>query len=220
MKQPPELTKGTTLVEVIVGSVLLISIIGIITLALTTVFEIYASTQQRGAIDQDAQYILARLQYVGMQQDSRVILSQDSYEDFSIEGYQSTNITIDSSEGEGMYLTNTQLSGEYVSPSTPLNYTSLASQLIASVKRPTGSQITYQVAVADMIGGSCADANYTFVGPDGTGNTSFTTDYFLIPHDNDSLGFENPGECLRYRAVLMGNPGGETPVIYQVSVMR
>ena len=66
-------TRGTTLVEVTVSSILLLSVIGLITLALAAVFEGYAMTQERSAIDQDGQYILARLKYVSSQQDSQTI---------------------------------------------------------------------------------------------------------------------------------------------------
>ena len=51
------LNNGATLVEVMVSSMLLVSIIGLITMSLVAVFEGYVMTQQRGVIDMDGQYI-------------------------------------------------------------------------------------------------------------------------------------------------------------------
>lgn len=210
---------GTTLVEVVVGSMLLVSVIGIVTLSLASVFEGYAMTQQRGSIDQDGQYILARLKYVASHQDSQTISSQIKTTDFTQPGYQSTNIEAGASEDSGIYLVDTTLSGEYTSPPVSLANPSLVSYFVASVKRPSGTSIKYRVAIARQVSRSCENVSYVFVGEDKSPNSFFTTDYFLIPTDNDGSGYENPGSCIRYKAYLTGS-GGQTPVLYSAEIRR
>jgi hypothetical protein len=211
--------KGTTLVEVIVSSMLLVSIIGLLTMSLVAVFEGYAMTQQRGAIDQDGQYILARLKYVASQQDPQTIYAQTKTGDFTQTGSQLTNIASSPSEDGGIYLTNTSIAGEYISPIISLFNPSLATYFVASVKRPTGTTIKYRIAVADPISGSCNNAQYVFVGEDKSTNTYFTTDYFLIPADNDGTGYENPGSCVRYKAYLTSTTS-QTPIVYSTLIKR
>jgi len=213
------LNKGTTLVEVIVSSMLLVSIIGLITMALATVFEGYAMTQQRGIIDQDGQYILARLKYVGSQQDSQTIYAQTKVSDFTQTGSELTNISGDSSEDGGIYLTNTSSAGEYTSPIISLLNPSLATYFVASVKRPTGTTIRYKIAFADPVSGSCNNAQYVFVGEGNLTDTYFSTDYFMIPADNDGSGYENPGSCMRYKAYLTSTTS-QTPIVYSALIKR
>ncbi len=213
------LNKGTTLVEVIVSSMLLVSIIGLITMALAAVFEGYAMTQQRGVIDQDGQYILARLKYVGSQQDSQTIYSQTKVSDFTQQGSQLTNIDSGPSEDEGIYLSDTSIPGEYTSPIVSLPNSSLAEYFAAYVQRPVGTDIKYRIAIADPISGSCDNAQYVFVGVDKSPTTYFTTDYFIIPPDDDNVGYENPGSCFRYK-VYLSSTTNQTPIVYSALIKR
>ena len=212
-------TQGTTLVEVTVGSILLVSTIGLITLALAVVFESYASSQQRGAVDQDGQYILARLKYVGSQHDPQVIYSQQKSSDFSKTGSQLINIEQGNTEDDGIYLADNGLPGEYTSPPVHIVNPFLAAYFVAVVKRPPGTSIQYRIAVADAVSGGCETAEYEFVGEGKSSATYFTTDYFLIPTDDNGVGFENPGSCVRYKAFLTG-ASGETPIIYNTQIRR
>ncbi len=212
-------TQGTTLIEVTVGSILLVSTIGLITLALAVVFESYAATQQRAAVDQDGQYILARLKYVGSQQDSRVVYSQQKSSDFSAAGSQLTNIVQGSADDDGIFLADNESPGEYTSPSVYISNPFLAAYFVASVKRPVGTTIQYKIAIADAVSGSCESAEYEFVGEGKSSTTYFTTDYFLIPTDDDGTGYENPGSCVRYKALLTG-ASGDTPIIYNTQIRR
>ena len=210
---------GTTLVEVVVGSMLLVSVIGIVTLSLASVFEGYAMTQQRSSIDQDGQYILARLKYVASQQDSQTISSQLKTTDFLKSGYQSNNIETGVSEDGGIYLTNTTLPGEYTSPPVSVSNPALTLYFVASVKRPAGTDIKYRVAIADQIAGSCDGVSYVFVGEGKSINTYFTTDYFLVPTDDDGTGYENPGSCFQYKVYMTG-ANGQTPILYSAEIRR
>lgn len=211
--------QGTTLVEVTVGSILLVSTIGLITLALAVVFESYIATQQRGSIDQDGQYILARLKYIGSQQDSRVLYSQQISSDFSAAGSQFTNVVQGSADNDGIFLVDNGLPGEYTSPAIHIANPFLAAYFVATVKRPVGTTIRYKIAIADAVSGSCEGAEFDFVGEGKDSAAYFTTDYFLIPTDDDGVGYENPGSCIRYKAFLTG-AGAETPIIYNVQIRR
>ncbi len=210
---------GTTLVELLVGSVLLVSVVGLVTLALAVVFEMYAASQQRGSIDQDGQYIIARLQYLGSQQNSHEIVSHTSSADFASVGSQLSQVSQSVSADGGIFLTDPNIAGEYTSAPTATTYETSAREFVAVVDRPAGTQIRYQVAIADKVNGSCANAQYIFVGEDGTPSTYFNTDHYVIPENNDDVGFENPGSCFRYKVFLEGS-GGQTPVLRQVFISR
>lgn len=219
MKTKTPHSRGTTLVEITVASVLLVSIIGLITLALAVVFESYAITQQRNVIDQDSQYILARFKYIASQQDTQTVYTQMKTEDFTQVGATLTNLEAGQTEEAGIFLSNTSLPGEYTSPIISLSNPTLARYFVASVQRPTGSDIQYQIAMADPVSGSCENANFVYVG-EGTSETEFfTADYFSIPQDDNSIGFENPGACIRYK-IFLSTTSGETPIVKGAIVRR
>jgi type II secretory pathway pseudopilin PulG len=81
---------------------------------------------------------------------------------------------------------------------------------------PANTNIQYQIAVADPVSGSCTNANYVFVGPDGTSNTKFASGS-AIPLNSDDTGYENPGRCLRYRAYLSTTSYNTTPTLLDIS---
>jgi len=211
-------SKGTTLVEVIVATTLLVSITGIITLALAAIFDGYALVKSRSVIDQDSQYILARMKYISSQQDSSIILSQSDSNSFTKTGFTSTNISYDDITA-GLELTNPVFDGEYMSPIFVLPNSTQANLFVVSSKRPTGSTIKYQIAIAQQINNSCSQAQYVFVGKDKDPNTFFDADYFIPPTDTDGTGYENPGRCIRYK-LFMKAGSGESPIVYQTIVKR
>jgi hypothetical protein len=79
-------------------------------------------------------------------------------------------------------------------------------RISADISKSAGvTDITLQVAAADPVGGGCANANYIYVGPYGTGSTYFASSDNLtisgaVPFSNDNVGFENPARCFRYKA--------------------
>ena len=80
---------------------------------------------------------------------------------------------------------------------------------------PPQTSIQYQIALADQVSGSCTGANYVFVGPDGTVDTKFATGS-AIPLNNDGVDYENPGQCLKYRAYLATTDYNVTPTLLDV----
>jgi type II secretory pathway pseudopilin PulG len=109
------------------------------------------------------------------------------------------------------------VNGWYQSPFFDAGTTTAFNRFMIESDTPAGTELHLYVAVADAVGGSCANANYVFVGPDGTPDTYFTGNG-VIPFDNDGVGFENPGQCFKYRANFLTNDIMISPVLYSVTV--
>lgn len=212
-------TQGTTLVEMIVATTLFVSIVGLVTLSLTAVFEGYALTHGRSLIDQDGQYLLARLRFASTQQDIHVSVSQFGATELLATGSSVSGVEPSVPSDQGITLAQNSISGTYTSPIFKLDKDVGVETFIANTVSPEGTDITYQVAVAKPVDGSCANATYTFVGVDKTTTTYFNSDYFSIPKDSDGTGYENPEGCLRYKAFLTGTTS-QKPRIYGVTIMR
>lgn len=101
-------------------------------------------------------------------------------------------------------------------------YSTAFNRLIATVDKPSGTDLTLQVSVEPSIGGSCNGVAFTFVGPDGTSNSFFTTTGSTIegalPLSADNIGYENPGRCFRYKAFLSTDDPTRTPTLYDVTI--
>lgn len=108
--------------------------------------------------------------------------------------------------------------GVYTSEVYDFGSSVVLNRFTSSVATPSGTAISYQVAVADPVGGSCTNASYTYVGPDKTGSSYFDSTGGPIPLDNDNIGFENPARCMRYKAYLSTTNYNVTPEIHDVVV--
>lgn len=100
---------------------------------------------------------------------------------------------------------------------------SLFNRFNATISRPSQTDIKLQLAIHDAIAGSCNGVTFSFVGPDKTSATYFTTQddqtiSAILPTDDDNTGFENPGQCVRYKAYLDTSDQSQTPVLYDVSI--
>jgi len=80
---------------------------------------------------------------------------------------------------------------------------------------PSQTSLTYQVGIAHAQNGSCSGVPYTFVGPDSTSTSYFATSSAL-PTSADGVGFENPGQCLRYRAYISSSDTSQSPALYDI----
>jgi len=89
--------------------------------------------------------------------------------------------------------------------------------IIAQINEPTQTNGYFQVAVAEPVNDSCDDANFVFVGPDGTSET-FYQDEGAIPFNPDGTGYVNPGRCFRYRVYLDTLDNTSSPVFTQMLV--
>ncbi|MBI3443436.1 hypothetical protein HY008_02100 [Candidatus Woesebacteria bacterium] len=108
-------------------------------------------------------------------------------------------------------------SGTYESETFDPGYETAFNRFYVNIGEPPGTDLTFQIAVADGVGGSCSGANFNFVGPDGTSDT-FYTDDGVIPLNDDGVGYENPGRCFRYRAYFSTSESTSTPILYDVTV--
>jgi len=91
-------------------------------------------------------------------------------------------------------------------------------RFITNATVPTDTTLTFQIAAADPADGNCANATYTYVGPDGTVGSQFPSSGGAIPTNTDGSGFENPGRCIRYKASLSTTNFNVTPEILDVNV--
>ncbi len=106
-------------------------------------------------------------------------------------------------------------SGTYESSRMDVGSEATFNRFDVTADLPPQTAIEYQIAVADPVGGSCDTANYVFVGPDGTPATTFTGSG-AIPLNNDGAGYENPGQCLKYRAYLSTSDFSVTPQLLDI----
>ncbi|HRN69994.1 MAG TPA: hypothetical protein PLS49_02305 [Candidatus Woesebacteria bacterium] len=107
--------------------------------------------------------------------------------------------------------------GVYESATFNGGFTRAFNRMLTSYSQPANTIINFQIAIADSINGSCTGVTYNFVGPDGTANTYFTTDS-PIPFNDDGTGFENPSQCMRYRAYLSTTDYNTTPVFEDIII--
>lgn len=107
-------------------------------------------------------------------------------------------------------------SGTYESATIDMGAPATFNRFDVDANIPAQTSIQYQVAIADPVSGNCTNANYVFVGPDGTSNTKFASGS-AIPLNNDNVGYENPGQCLRYRAYLSTTNYNTTPTLLDIS---
>ncbi|OGK20150.1 hypothetical protein A3C23_01455 [Candidatus Roizmanbacteria bacterium RIFCSPHIGHO2_02_FULL_37_13b] len=120
----------------------------------------------------------------------------------------------------GQYATSGEFESSTFDPGTQTTY---FNRLSANITRPSQTDIKIQVAVADAISGSCNGVTFSFVGPDKTSGSFFTTldnttIVDAIPADDNSSGYENPGRCFRYKVFLNTNDLSQTPVFYDATV--
>lgn len=137
----------------------------------------------------------------------------DSYS-YIITGDATTELKIIEGGPGGTYTTE----GIFTSSIIDIGSVVAVNSLHSTVTKPTGTDVQFQIAVAQAVSGSCSSADFIFVGPDGTANSYFPSAGGAIPIDQDGIGFENPGRCVRYKAVLSTTDRDVTPVISEVSI--
>jgi len=100
--------------------------------------------------------------------------------------------------------------GSFTSHPFDAGYTTAFNRFDTVFAQPSQTTIKFQVAIAEDIGGSCDGANYSFIGPDGTDQTFFTSSTASIPLLS-SGDYRNPGRCFEYKAFLTTNDSTQTP---------
>jgi hypothetical protein len=115
---------------------------------------------------------------------------------------------------DGSYLST----GVFESAPLDTGGTYIFNRINATATASANTTAKLQVAVADAVGGSCTNASYQYVGPDGTPSTYFPPTGGAIPQNDDGGGYENPGRCVRYKAYLTTTDNNQTPVISDVTI--
>lgn len=90
-------------------------------------------------------------------------------------------------------------------------------RIIPNFLEPSGTNLEFQVAAASVVDGSCTNASYFFLGPDGTSSTFFATSS-AIPLINNGQSYVNPGQCFRYRAYFSTTNPNASPILTDVTV--
>lgn len=109
------------------------------------------------------------------------------------------------------------LTGTYISPPLDAGFTTMFNRFTPEATLPEGTSLSYQIAVADAVGGSCNDVNYSFVGPNLNPDTWFAAGG-AIPPDDDGVGYENPGQCLKYKVYFETTNMLATPIFEQMTI--
>ncbi|MBI4062363.1 hypothetical protein HY410_00420 [Candidatus Gottesmanbacteria bacterium] len=144
---------------------------------------------------------------------SSVLESDGDTYSYIITGDTSAELRIIEGGPGGGYATN----GTYESATFDAGTSVAFNRFDVSASIPPQTTITYQVAVADAVSGSCNGVSFIFVGPDGTEATRFAAGG-AIPISDDGVGYENPGQCFRYRAYLSSDESTQTPVFTDITI--
>jgi len=110
------------------------------------------------------------------------------------------------------------LTGTYESAPLDTGSMSAFNRLTFNATVPSQTSLQLQVSGAQKVAGSCDSATYTFVGPDGSISSYFTTSPEAIPFNNTPGGYDNPAECFKYKAYLETTNIFSTPVLEDVTL--
>lgn len=108
-------------------------------------------------------------------------------------------------------------SGSFTSAAFDATQESMFNRFFTTTNVPPQTTLNFQVAIADPVGGSCDNANYVYVGPDGTTGTFFTSASEL-PNNSDGAGYENAGRCMRYKVYMTSTDQLQTPTVFDFGV--
>ncbi len=114
--------------------------------------------------------------------------------------------------GGGTYST----SGTFESSTLNVNSSAAFNSFIATTVQPSGTSITFQMAVANALNNSCNGVSFDYRGPDGTTTTYFGNSGSIPVLTNGN--YANPGQCFRYKAYLSTTNQNTTPILYDMTV--
>jgi type II secretory pathway pseudopilin PulG len=128
------------------------------------------------------------------------------------------------SSGSGDYVpTGTFISQPLPIPNPLVNPTAF-NNFTANFTQPAGNDVQIYVSVASPKDGSCALADYTFVGVNGTstpfqdGSNLATSISGPIPFGAFPPDYQNPNKCFKYKVVLNTSDPTQTPVFKEITV--
>lgn len=107
--------------------------------------------------------------------------------------------------------------GTFISRIIDVGYSSVFNYFDWVVQVVANTTLEYQIALADPVSGSCATANYTYIGPDKSSSTYFNGPA-TIPFDDDGIGYENPAQCFRYKLFFTTTDPFSSPEMLEMTV--
>ncbi|MEN9328481.1 MAG: hypothetical protein RI947_1289 [Candidatus Parcubacteria bacterium] len=107
--------------------------------------------------------------------------------------------------------------GTFISSAFDPGYQTAFNRIDFNFAQPSQTTIQFQIAVAAAVSGSCSGATYSFIGPDKTSSTYFTSASSSVPIFSSGA-YQNPGRCFKYKAILNTTDNSQTPVLYDVTV--
>ncbi|MBI4097709.1 MAG: hypothetical protein HY426_01600 [Candidatus Levybacteria bacterium] len=111
-------------------------------------------------------------------------------------------------------------SGTFISATFDPGYQTAFNRFNVSLNRPNATDIKFQVAVSSAVGGSCNGASFSFVGPDSTSATFFTTS---VTSGTQAFSYPipitlNPGRCFKYKVYFSTTDFISSPIFYDIAV--
>ena len=137
----------------------------------------------------------------------------DAYS-YIITGDSSSELKIIAGGPGGQY----SASGTFESATVDLGYETVINRLSFGSNQPANTDVRLQLGIADAIGNSCVGVSFDFVGPDKTAGSYFSADNNTVPFDNDGVGWENPGRCVRYKATLSSDDIYATSIFSDITL--
>ena len=113
--------------------------------------------------------------------------------------------------------------GSFVSAPFTASATSTFNGFTANITAPNQTTASLQLGVANQVGGSCALATYTFIGPDAN---NYAGSYFTPVGDviNAAVplttvsSYVNPARCFKYKAFFSTLDNTVTPSLLDITV--
>jgi hypothetical protein len=142
---------------------------------------------------------------------------------YIITGDIATELKIIQGGPGGQYaLSGTYESTTFAYPNTNAPQAITLNNITANITKPANTDIRLQIATANPVSGSCTGVSFTYVGPDGTAGTYFTsangTDIIASLPYTTSGGIQNPTYCFRYKAFLSTTDRDATPQLLDFSL--
>lgn len=133
---------------------------------------------------------------------------------YLITGDASSELKVVQGGPDGIYVD----SGTYESQTFGPGHITAFNRLSTGASTPANTTLTYQIAIADQIAGSCSGVTFSYVGPDGTSGTYYPYTGGTIHLNDDGSGYENPGWCFRYKAYFSTTNYNSSPIINDITV--
>lgn len=162
-----------------------------------------ASPSSCGGVDVDS----------GIQDIASVLESDGDAYSYILTGSSNAEFRIVTGGPGGNYASE----GIYESATFEPGYSAAFNRVYPTFSQPAGTEIRFQIGVANQINNSCTGVPFTFVGPDGTTSTYYTNGEAIV-FKGITAGYNNPGKCFRYRAYLSTTNSSASPVFEEISI--